>query len=122
MKNCFIFIVILAGPSVSPRIQHCLLKPVYWKAQNLNEPDFGVVCDELSYFSDWEVDNVDVEKQKCVFISVSSPVCDGLWLSHCCRRLNKRGVDKVSRPKVHGPAGGRYTAGQPTVPLRPRWS
>lgn len=46
----------------------------------------------------------------CVFMSLCSLVCDGIWLFHCCRRLKKRGVDKVYRPKVNVSAGGRYTA------------
>lgn len=55
---------------------------------------------------------------KSVFACSLSPVCDGIWLSHCCRRLKKRAAEKVSRPKVNVSAGGRYTVtGQPTVHL-----
>lgn len=34
-------------PTLYPPGAAGLLEPVYWKVQNLNEADFGVVCDEL---------------------------------------------------------------------------
>lgn len=63
--------------------------------------------------------------RKCVCVSVFarslSPVCDAIWLSHCCRHLKKRAAEKVSRPKVNVAAGGRYTspAGNQTHRHRP---
>lgn len=45
----------------------------------------------------------------CVLGCRFSPACDGIWLSHCYRRLKKRAAEKVSRAKVNVSAGGRYT-------------